>query len=295
LKYAVLFNTLSGRRSEKRNRDSLQKLQEKVSSSVRAFHANTESELRAVITMVLEDAYDVLIVSGGDGTLNRVVNSLLLNPQPTLTLAILPSGTGNSFALDLGIRNVDTAVAAIARNKRQWVDVGLIKQAQEQRYFVNNFGVGLVYDISKLAEKMRFLGAFSYTLSTLIKIIRLPTLSLTVTDNKGVSKKDLLFYEVCNSRFTGGAMMMAPNVTLTDRKFQSISLKSIPRRVLIKTFPKLFKGTHTNETFVSTEMITDVSIESSQETHCLIDGDLSFALPVKITMSPNQLSFIRAQ
>jgi diacylglycerol kinase family enzyme len=84
---------------------------------------------------------DVLVAAGGDGTVSAIASSV----RGTKTaLAVLPMGTLNHFARDLGIpTDIDEAVAAIGRGQRIAVDMGEVNG----RYFVNNASLGIYPDI----------------------------------------------------------------------------------------------------------------------------------------------------
>jgi diacylglycerol kinase (ATP) len=290
---AVLFNTFSGHRSKRWNQKTLATLQRSINEPIVPYHLSNLDDLQNSLDSILATDQKTLIISGGDGTLNRTINALLNHPNyRPIQLALLPNGTGNSFALDLNIKTLADAIQAIQNGRLQPTDVGLISTATESRYFVNNFGIGLVYDITKMASKLRFMGAFSYVVSTLVNLIKLPNLRLTMNVDGKPIRKDVLFLDICNSQFTGGDMRMAPNVALNDGRFQMISLAVLSRRLLVKTFPKLFTGSHIDETFVDAQFVQKVEIESDTPCACILDGDLAYALPLTVEMANEKLLFL---
>ncbi|EAR11118.1 diacylglycerol/lipid kinase family protein [Reinekea blandensis] len=292
MSYAVLFNRLSGRRSDRWNQHLIHRLQTSLSEPVSAYEVDDAKTLNRALTELLSSDAHSLIISGGDGTLNRVVNALLSHPQQRpLNLAVIPNGTGNSFALDLNIHQLDDALRAIEEGTTVSVDVGEIRHGDHQRFFINNFGIGLVYDITALASRMRAIGALSYVIATLVKLIRLPTLNVQMTVDGIRQTNNLLFLDICNSRYTGGNMNMAPQVTLADGQFQMIWVAPLPRRTLLRTFPKLFKGTHVNESFVHQQMVQQVTLEGDANIRCILDGDLDVGLPLTIAMTQRRLTF----
>lgn len=290
---AVLFNQLSGRRSERWNRQLIQRLSSELPEPVQAFKADNPNSLNAALTDILNSDAHSLMVAGGDGTLNRIVNALIHHPQKrTLNLALIPNGTGNSFALDLGIRTQEDTLQALKQNNLVQVDIGVLKTKQQTRYFINNFGIGLVYDITRLAAKLRPLGSLSYAIATLVKLIRLPALPVQLTIDGQKQNTRVLFLDICNSRFTGGDMNMAPDVTLTDRQFQMVWVPPISRLTLLRTFPKLYAGTHLTEDFVHHQMAQRIELSSTDvEVPCILDGDLTGSLPLQIEMSDQTLPF----
>lgn len=289
---ALIVNTLAGERSRSRNVALIDLLNQRFLHDVVPFKVNTLEELNSAIEQIRSNGASRLLVAGGDGTLNRVVNAILKRADDwTIPLGLIPYGTGNSFALDLGIHSLEDALQAITSGDRVNVNIGRISNDDGSRYFINNFGVGLVYDIASMASKMRFLGAFSYTLATLIRIIRLKPWNLSLTIDGQPSERSVLFLDICNSQYTGGAMRIAPQVSLTDGRFQMIGLADTTRRSLLAAFPKLFAGEHLSEPFVTSEFVKRLDINADRETASLLDGELSLKLPVTVEMTERTLPF----
>jgi YegS/Rv2252/BmrU family lipid kinase len=292
MSFAIIFNTLSGHRSVKRNRLLLNQLQQTLVDSVQEYYADSLQALELIVDTVLESKAHSLIIAGGDGTLNRVVNTLLRSQHyRDIKLAVLPNGTGNSFALDLGIVDMSTALEAINQGRLASTRLGVLSNSTEQRYFINNFGIGLVYQITSLASKMRFLGGFSYVVATLIHLIRLKPIQLQLTAGEVSYTLPVIFADVCKSKYTGGDMLMAPSVSINKGEFQVILLKSVSRLKLLKAFPKLFRGEHLAYDFVVNFKASDIHIESQPKSHSLVDGDLGFPGAFTIAIAPQVLNF----
>jgi YegS/Rv2252/BmrU family lipid kinase len=286
---AVIFNSLSGHRSARRNLKMVDRLQQELGHSVESFYCNHQGELTEAIDIILRSDLDTLIVSGGDGTLNRVINTLLNNAQlRPINLAIMPMGTGNSFALDLHIKTVDDAFAALNKQRLQTVDVGKAIAPKEHRYFINNLGFGLVHDIARDAAKMRAIGKTSYTLATLAHLLKLPSYQFDLGE---LGTPASLFLEICNSRFTGSDMMMAPDALLNDGLFQVLWIDEVSAFKLVPALLELYKGTHLDYPFVQTLKTASLSVVTDKPCYSIIDGDLWLSAPVEVRMSEHKLSF----
>ena len=97
--------------------------------------------------------YDIIVAGGGDGTVNAVAAALV--GHPTSRLGVLPLGTLNHFARDLGIpTEVPQAIAIICGGQSKAVDVGVVND----RYFLNNSSLGLYPAIVKLRERLQSAG-----------------------------------------------------------------------------------------------------------------------------------------
>ncbi|MFN2590126.1 MAG: diacylglycerol kinase family protein [Actinomycetota bacterium] len=101
-------------------------------------------DLAGTVHAAVEDGR-VVIVAGGDGTVNAVVQHL----GPAGVLAVLPAGRMNHFARDLGIHDDDVAIQALVRGVVRRIDLGRCGQ----RWFVNNAAVGLYPEILREREE----------------------------------------------------------------------------------------------------------------------------------------------
>jgi diacylglycerol kinase family enzyme len=109
--------------------------------------------LRDLATQALQQNYDIVVAGGGDGTISAVASALV--GHPTIRLGILPLGTLNHFARDLGIPfNMPKAVEIICGGYSEAKDVGAVNE----RYFVNNASVGIYPAIVKLRESLQGTG-----------------------------------------------------------------------------------------------------------------------------------------
>ena len=118
--------------------------------------------------------YDALLIAGGDGTIYETVNGYLANPSENKPpIGVIPVGTGNSFARDLGLEsgNWKQAIEVIADGKTKMVDVGLFEENGRSRYFANILGMGFVADVAKKAAGLKWMGNFAYTAASLQRII----------------------------------------------------------------------------------------------------------------------------
>lgn len=138
-----------------------------------------EGDAIALAREAAEAGVDLLAVAGGDGTVNEAVCGLrqagaLREPsggsEAAPTLAIVPVGTGNDFAQNIGIGGISHAFDRLEGGERRWIDVGVADTADgEERPFVNSCVAGVTAEGSaetNPGEKARF-GTLAYVLNTL--------------------------------------------------------------------------------------------------------------------------------
>lgn len=115
---------------------------------------------------------------------------------------------GNSIAMDLGIRSTEEGLEAVVRGGARPVDVCNFTQNSERWCFINLIGFGFVTDIARTAHRLKRFGALSYVLGAFHRLLcqRFCEMELEI-DGLKISGRNW-FVEFCNSRYTGGKMLM---------------------------------------------------------------------------------------
>jgi diacylglycerol kinase (ATP) len=169
---AVVFNPVSaGEHAEERKRELVQALEAAGAQEVLLEETTPEDPGRGAAERAMKEAADVVLAAGGDGTVMACVSALAGSQTP---LAVLPSGTGNLLATNLGLPgDLADAVEVTLRGRRRRVDVG----ALDDDRFVVMSGIG--FDAAMLRDadpsmKSR-LGALAYVLSGLRQLRRRST------------------------------------------------------------------------------------------------------------------------
>ncbi|HKY03735.1 MAG TPA: diacylglycerol kinase family protein [Blastocatellia bacterium] len=107
------------------------------------------SKLRRVARSLLDSGFDTLVAGGGDGTVSAVAAEVVSRDA---TLGVLPLGTLNHFAKDLGVPlDVEEAIAVICEGETRLVDVGSVNDHS----FINNSSLGLYPDQVRVRQKWR--------------------------------------------------------------------------------------------------------------------------------------------
>ena len=231
---------------------------------------------------------ELLVVLGGDGSLFEVINGIMDTPYRP-RLAQIPVGTGNSFIKDLGVNSVADGLAAILGGKVRAVDLGQVVSASDSYYFINLTGAGFVARVAALAGRFKFLGSFSYTLAVLLLLPPLKARGLELVVDGVASARGALFVEICNSKKTGGDMIMAPEAKLDDGLFDVVIAKAMNRRQLLSLFPQIFKGTHVRSPLIESFKCRQISVRFETEEPVSPDGELVGTTPFEARVIPKAL------
>ena len=228
--------------------------------------------------------FDGIIAAGGDGTLFEVINGYYQNlSQSKIPLGVLPIGTGNAFARDLGLHvsHWQKAIEIIGMKKTRKVDVGKFSSHGQTYYFLNILGLGFVADVTKTAHKLKFLGNLSYTLGVLYRMLMLKSHKLKIEIDGNKLKRDNVFVEISNTTYTAN-FFMAPNAKIDDGLLDVTLLAKISRIGLLKAFPKVFTGEHIHLPQVETFTAKNIKISTEPSKVLTPDGELIGITPVEV-------------
>jgi YegS/Rv2252/BmrU family lipid kinase len=162
---------------------------------------------------------DVVVVAGGDGTINEVINGLMTREQPSLpVLGLIPIGTTNVLARDLRmLKSVDALAHLLAHGAPQVIHVG----HANGRYFSLMCGVGMdahIVNRTSLRLKKR-IGKLAYVLQGLRELtVSVPRRYRVEIDGSQVVETSSVI--VAKSRFYGGEFQLAPKASIRKPEFQ---------------------------------------------------------------------------
>ncbi len=238
-----------------------------------------------VAAAVLAD-YDGVVAAGGDGTVFEVLNGLYRQVRAQrVPLGVVPVGTGNAFARELGLLPGDwrKGVAIIAAAKTRQVDIGQVNTPEERFHFINIIGMGFAVDAGLRARRLKALGDIAYTLGTLWQTLQLKSYMLRLEVDGQLLVQDNLFVEVSNTRYTGTSFLIAPGAVMDDGLLDITLLHKLPRLRLLRLFPTIYSGRHVDYEEIS--VVQGKSIRILAPEGCLLapDGEFRGTTPAEIT------------
>ena len=233
-------------------------------------------------TELVEEAYAAghrrFLVVGGDGTSYEAVNGLFAHGERPegVTVGMLPLGTGNSFLRDFGVTDEEAAVEAILRGRTRPVDVIRCEHAEGVLHYLNLLSIGFTARAGALTNaQFKPLGAAGYIAAVLVSDARLDyPLDPLRLDGGEVVRRPAAFLSFSNSKYTGGAMMMAPRADPTDGLLDVIRVGELPRLPFVATFPKIFTGAHVDHPAVEETQVRRVEFIEPREQDVMVDGEI---------------------
>ena len=224
------------------------------------------------------DGAELLVVVGGDGSVNEVANGLAgLGRQPEV--AIVPRGTGWDFSRTFGIpRKVDDAVHVALEGDVRTIDVGRASYrawdgSDATTSFANVASAGMSGAIAQRAnETTKALGGkASYLWATFAVFSGWEATEIEVVVDGERRTGRMFDVVVANGRFFGGGLQICPEAQPDDGLFDVLTIGDVTKRDLVQTMPKMYRGTHLPHP--KAELLRGPSVTVTSETPLPIELD----------------------
>ncbi|ACY14770.1 diacylglycerol kinase catalytic region [Haliangium ochraceum DSM 14365] len=231
---------------------------------------------------------DVVIVGGGDGTINAAAPAIVGSGVP---MAILPLGTANDLARSLTIASdLDEACRVIATGHPRDIDLGMVNG----HYFFNAAGVGLSGEVTRSLdrEQKRRWGVLSYA-SVLTEAWRQSEVFGACLRHDGKETRiRSLQITVGNSRFYGGGMTIADDATVDDGLLHLYSIEPMSLIQLIGVAPFLRLGRQRNSEGILTLNTSEVELITDRPLPVNADGEIVGRTPARFSLIPKALQVL---
>ena len=243
----------------------------------------------------VRDGAERLVVVGGDGTVNEVVNGVA--QVEGVELAVIPRGTGWDFVRTFGIpRDIDGAIAVALEGTVREIDAGRVAYREwsgeeAHAWFANVASAGISGAIAKRAnESSKALGGkVSYYWSTLAVFFGWQTGEMRVTVDDELRAGRMIDAMVANGRFLGGGMMMCPEAVPDDGVLDVLLIGDVTKRDLLFVLPKTYKGNHLPHPRLEALRGRVITIDADEPLPLELDGEQPGTTPVRIDVVPRAL------
>jgi len=257
------------------------------------------------------DGRKKLVVVGGDGTMHEVVNGVMAaggDPEQRPTIGLVGQGTGGDFRKTLGIEHhLEKYCLALASRRHRSVDV--MRMTYRDRagdatsgYCVNilSAGMGGLVDEYVAASDKRFGGTAAYLSASARALLNNEVGRLMVTLDPNTSEEKKLelstrLIAICNGRFFGGGMEMAPMAKPDDGWLDIISLGSAPKPQFAISMLAIYRGTHIDNPDVAVHrarrLVVELANDEVRDRFPLdVDGEPLGTLPLEVEVMPAAVS-----
>ncbi len=299
-KTLLIYNPISG---PSRSRIPVDVIQEKLKSAgigfdtlITQYHGHTARYLAET-----KNKFDTVICSGGDGSMNEVINNLNGFQNPALLL--LPQGTGNDLNRTLNplcnqsfMNNLNFSQF----QKQITIDIGEITGTYSDgtsfsKKFCNAIGIGLDSLIAKYVSELKKRNHFSYISSLLRAIIHYQPIMGKIKTADKLIEGEFILLSVNNGITSGGGFYLTPDAKIDDQKLDLCFINKLSKIRILTNFSKVLSNRIKEFKEVELSQSEKYLIELDRPYYLHIDGEMEDK-PVKeisIGLAENRIKFYK--
>jgi diacylglycerol kinase (ATP) len=256
---------------------------------VRRLQGRDGDEARELARQAVDSGVETLVVVGGDGLVHLALQSLAHSPT---RLGIIPSGTGNDAARYFDIPRKDPRAAAdvVIAGRERTVDVARTGPT----YFLCVLSAGFDAIVNERANAMRWpRGQMKYNIATLAELRTFRPLPYVLDLDGSTKNVNAMMVAVGNGRSFGGGLRITEGALLDDGMLDVVLFHPISKPDLVRTYPRLFNGTHTTHPAYEHHRVREVTV-AAPGIVAYADGERLGPLPLTISAVPSALRVLVA-
>ena len=245
--------------------------------------------------------YRTIVSVGGDGTLNEVVNGLVIDGRadPDVRLGLIPGGTGSDFGRGIGLpRDPLESALHLLQAEPHWFDMGQVvcklAERTNTRYFINVAGLGFDGAVCDRVNRSGRVGGgtIPYLTNLVVTLFTYSNKRVHWTLDGQARDEVLNSVIVANAHFFGGGMHISPNSKMDDGLFHVITLGDWGKLEFLMAVPRVYNGTHLTHPKVKEYIGREVTVEADGRMFLQAEGDLFGEAPATFKILPHTLQVL---
>jgi diacylglycerol kinase (ATP) len=284
---ALLTNPTAGKGKHGHVHDQALGRMREAGLVVRDLQGRDADEALDLARQCVADGLESLVVCGGDGMVHIAVQAVATSQT---ALGIIPAGTGNDVARYFDIPRSDPAAAAdtVIAGRTRTIDLA----RSGSRYFVTVLAAGFDAVVNERANRMTWpKGQMRYNISTLAELRVFKPLPYTLQIDECRLELDAMLVAVGNGPSFGGGLRITEGALLDDGMLDVVIIKPMSKPGLIRTYPKLFKGTHVTHPQYEHHLARTVTV-AAPGIVSYADGERFGPLPLTVECAPGALTVL---
>ena len=249
---------------------------------------------KKVVSELRLNQFNRILIFGGDGTVNEVVNGLYQSDLCSFfPIGIIPTGSGNSIVHDIDCLDYNIAIKRALSDNIRLMDVNKAIFDNEVRLSVSIIGWGMFSFGNVLADKLRFLGTIRYDIASVIKLLEKTLYKAKISIDGETSDISCAFMVGCNSIHTGKGMKIAPLGGFYDEMIDMVIVKDdVSRLQLFAIFKKVYTGEHVDLPYVHMSQVKSFSIDALKDSYFNVDGEIIKSRKVSVQILPKTIKLL---
>jgi diacylglycerol kinase (ATP) len=282
------------------------KISRELSAAVGSFESALTTKSGEAVTLVRDavaNGAKTIIAVGGDGTINEAINGLCggdKGPPSDVTFGFIMCGTGGDFRRSFGLpKGVSAAIERLKSGRVQTIDLGRLHYTDAngvlaQRWFNNISSFGFSGEVVRAVNAARiskiFGGKFSFLWNSFLELRKYQGCKVDITVDGTIIPQEICTVAVCNGKFFGGGMKMAPHAELDDGSFDVVVVRQNPP-LTIFDMRLLYSGAHLDHPNVSVYRGRKIEAKplSNAPIYLDVEGEAPGSLPATFEVVPKAL------
>lgn len=293
----LIYNPMAGGRIFPSKLDFVLEMFQETKRELRIHRSVSPEDIEELFLKRSFDHCESILVAGGDGTVNMVINAMIHN-EVNVPLGIIPAGTANDFATHLKMPvNISEAIENISNGVAEPIDVGIVNG----RYFINVCSGGLLSNISQSIdiEVKNALGRMAYYLKGVQQLPNFRPIPFRITTEENIYEEELFLFLVLNGSKAGGFTNIGTTASVVDGLLDFVGIRACNISDMPILFAKILMGDHLNDRNILYFQAQKIYVECLKLEDSLnesdIDGESGPVFPLDIQIVPKAISIIRSE
>src|SRR5699024_7180299 len=241
-KVRIIYNPTAGREIFKKELPKVLERCEKAGFETSTHATVGAGDAALAAQLAAENNFDIIIVAGGDGTINEVVHGLA-NLEYRPKVGVIPAGTTNDFARALSIPlKIQDALSIILDKHSIYLDIGRVND----QHFINIAGGGDLTELTyEVPSRMKaIIGQLAYYMKGIEMLPSLKPVNTRIEYDGKVFEGEIMLFLVANTNSVAGFEKLAPNALINDGYFDLLILKKTNLAEFLRIATAALRGTH---------------------------------------------------
>lgn len=288
-KLLFVLNPISGGTEKDPAEKAIRLFCKEMDLRYRIYKTTGDDDRTAIRRKITRFKPDVIVASGGDGTVHLTANTIIDKDIP---LGILPLGSGNGLAKELNIPlEPDKALEFVLVGNYSSYDVLTINDKHSMHISGFGFNAQIIKHFSETEKR----GVANYALGMLQEFFPYePSYYEVETDNHNF-KGEAFMVTIANSRSYGSKLTINPDGKMDDGIFEICIIRPFPKSASVKLLYQLFNRELNLSEYITIYPTRNATIKNPQNAAFHIDGEPQEAKEVKVGIIPGKLKIIRPE
>lgn len=271
---------------------------EEILGDIEFFGSTREDEVQRLKNDLISEKYSKIILAGGDGTINYVLNNFIIPYNLKIPLGNFSIGTGSDWARALFIpKKLQDAARWLKEAEILNCDLGLVEYKlngeTKNQHFLNIASFGLSGKVASFANKCHQKGRSVFLRATIITLFTyIPSYLKVMIDGKLFFEGKSYLVAIANGPIFGGGMVIAPQAKINDGIFDAVLVKSASFFSFLKGLFLVFKGKHLNHPAIVSSRGENFEISAEKQFYFEMDGEDHMTSKARVIVRKNYIPLL---